>query len=94
MQGGITILENRCTILQILEIGDARTSEEVTMDWMNHPQVEREARMAQVSREELVERIARAIREDGTVEPLEGLQLRRAPRPRSWGMASPTPPYA
>ena len=32
----------------------------------------------QASREELIERIGRAAREDGTVEPLEGLQLRRA----------------
>ena len=32
----------------------------------------------QASREELIERIARAVRENGTVEPLEGVQLRRA----------------
>jgi AraC-like DNA-binding protein len=32
----------------------------------------------QASREELIERIGRAAREDGTVEPLVGLQLRRA----------------
>ena len=43
------------------------------MDLMNRQQSEREAHRAQASREELVERIARAIREDGTVEPLEGL---------------------
>jgi hypothetical protein len=92
VQGGITILENRCTILQILEIGDARTSEEVTMDWMNHPQVEREARMAQASREELVERIARAVREDGTVKPLEGLHLNRSSSPTEpkHGVSKPT----
>lgn len=48
------------------------------MDLMNHPQSEREAPRAQAGRDELVGRIARAIREDGTVEPLEGLRLRRA----------------
>jgi AraC-like DNA-binding protein len=34
--------------------------------------------MAQASRDELVERIARAIREDGTAEPLKGIRLRRS----------------
>ena len=51
------------------------------MDLMNRPQSEREAHRAQASRDELVERIARAVREDGTVVPLEGLQLRRASSP-------------
>jgi len=62
------------------------------MDLMNHPQVEREARMAQVSREELVERIARAVREDGTVEPLEGLHLNRSSLPTEpkHGVSKPT----
>src|SRR4051794_5291621 len=62
-------------------MGDARTSEEVTLDCMNHPQSEHEAHRVQVSRDELVERMARAIREDGTVESLEGLRLRRASSP-------------
>src|SRR5215212_1208637 len=66
-------------------MGDARTSEEVTMDLMNRPQSEHEAHRVQASREELVERIARAIREDGTVEPLEGLGLRRASSPTELG---------
>jgi AraC-like DNA-binding protein len=64
---------------------DARTREEAAMDLMNRPQSEREAHRAQASREELVERIARAIREDGTVEPLEGLRLRRASSPTELG---------
>ena len=55
------------------------------MDLMNRPQSEREAHRAQASREELVERMARAIREDGTVELLEGLQLRRASSPTELG---------
>lgn len=35
----------------------------------------------QANREELVERIARCIREDGTVEPLKGILLRRSSTP-------------
>jgi AraC-like DNA-binding protein len=57
------IVDNSCTILQIIEMGDA----------------------AQACRDELVERIARAIREDGTVVPLEGLRLRRASSPTELG---------
>jgi AraC-like DNA-binding protein len=56
-------------------------SEKVTMDSMNPQQVEREAHRAQANRDELVERIARAIREDGRVEPLKGLRLHRASSP-------------
>jgi AraC-like DNA-binding protein len=55
------------------------------MALMNHRQSAREAHRAQASREELVERIARAIREDGTVEPLEGLRLRYASSPTELG---------
>jgi AraC-like DNA-binding protein len=39
---------------------------------------ERTAQRAQASRNELIERIARAIHDDGTAEPLAGLRLRRA----------------
>jgi len=66
-------------------MGDAGTSDEAAMDLMNRRQSEREAHRAQASREELVERIARAIREDGTVEPLEGLRLRRTSSPTELG---------
>jgi AraC-like DNA-binding protein len=55
------------------------------MDLMNRPQSEREVNRAQASREELAERIARAVREDGTVEPLEGLRLRRESSPTELG---------
>jgi AraC-like DNA-binding protein len=51
------------------------------MDLMNRQQLEREAHMVQANRDELVERIAQAIREDGTVEPLGGLHLNRASSP-------------
>ncbi len=37
------------------------------MDVVDHQQAEREAQRVQANREELVERIARAIRADGTV---------------------------
>jgi AraC-like DNA-binding protein len=42
---------------------------------------EREERRAEANREELVERIGRATREDGTVEPLPGLHLTRVSSP-------------
>jgi AraC-like DNA-binding protein len=66
-------------------MGDARTSEEANMDLMNRPQSEHEAHRVQASRDELVERMARGIREDGTVELLEGLRLRRASSPMELG---------
>jgi AraC-like DNA-binding protein len=55
------------------------------MDLMNPPHSERETYRAQANRGELGERIARAIRKDGTIVPLEGLQLRRASSPRDLG---------
>jgi len=66
-------------------------SEKVTMDSMKPQQVEREAHRAQANRDELVERIARAIREDGRVEPLKGLRLHRASSPTEsvHGMSGP-----
>jgi AraC-like DNA-binding protein len=59
-----------------------RKSEEVSMDSTHPQQVEREANRAQASRDELVERITRAIHEDGTFEPLKGLSLNRASSPK------------
>jgi AraC-like DNA-binding protein len=47
------------------------------MSVMIAEQAEREAQRVQDSLEELVERIARTIREDGSVQPLEGLHLHR-----------------
>jgi AraC-like DNA-binding protein len=55
------------------------------MDSMKRWQSEREVQRAQASHDELVERLARAIRADGTVEPLEGLRLRRASSPTELG---------
>src|SRR5262245_6261220 len=45
-------------------------------------QAEREAHRAQSSRDELVDLIARAVREDGSAEPLKGLHLHRSSSPR------------
>ena len=55
--------------------------ENVAMDSMSPQQVEREAHRAQANKDELVERIARAIRKDGRVEPLKGLRIHRASSP-------------
>ncbi len=49
---------------------------------MPHQQAERATQKAQENTEELVELITRAIREDGTAEPLNGLFLQRASSPR------------
>ena len=57
---------------------------QVTMDSMNPQQVKGVAHRAQANRDELVERIARAIREDGRVEPLKGLHLHRRSSPTEW----------
>src|SRR5436305_2004422 len=71
------IVANDCLILRIFQMGDGAIREEVLMDVMNHRQAEREAVLMQAHREELVERIARALRQDGTVQPLQGLYLYR-----------------
>ena len=55
------------------------------MDSMTREQSEREVHRAQASRDELIERLARAIPEDGTAELLEGLRLRRASSPTDLG---------
>jgi AraC-like DNA-binding protein len=51
------------------------------MDLISPQQVEPELQRAQANRDELVERIVRAIREDGTVEPLKGLHIHRRSSP-------------
>src|SRR5918995_515919 len=85
------IVEDRCTILQIWETGDAGTSEEAAMELMNRPPSEREARRAQADRDELAERVARAVGEDGAVEAPGGLRLLRqsSPTPKDHGVSSP-----
>ena len=51
------------------------------MNSMPFQQIEREAHRTQTNRDELAELIARAIREDGTIEPLKGLRLNRSSSP-------------
>lgn len=53
----------------------------VPMAVMTYQQPERETQRVNAYREELVERIARAISDDGTVEPLPGLYLSRSSMP-------------
>src|SRR2546423_13649270 len=60
---------------------DGETREEVPTDVMIHKPAEREAELMQANREELVERIARAMREDGTTQPLQGFHLYRRSSP-------------
>jgi AraC-like DNA-binding protein len=57
------------------------TKEEVPMEMKNDQQAQREARHMHDNREELAERIAEAIREDGTLQPLTGLHLSRTSVP-------------
>lgn len=52
------------------------------MDMIQHHHSEREALRRQVNCEELVERIARAVPEDGSAQPLENLYLYRSSVPR------------
>ena len=49
---------------------------------MTPQQADHESNRAQANRDELVARIARAIRTDGTIEPLKGLHLNRASSPK------------
>jgi hypothetical protein len=68
------------------------TSEEEAQDMMNHQQAERQAELMEANREELVERIARAIGEEGTVQPFPGLHLYRHSSPRApiYGVTEPS----
>src|ERR687894_1737221 len=51
------------------------------MDPMNRPHSEREVRVAQAGRDELAERIARAVRKEGIVDLPAGLRLLRQSSP-------------
>ena len=75
------IVENDCLILHNLQMSDGETREEVPMDVMIHQQAEREAQWVQANREELIERIAQAMRADGTADLLQGLYLSRSSVP-------------
>ena len=62
------------------------------MTMMEDRQREREATLLQAYREELVERIGRAITSDGSVQPLQGLHLYRhsVPLERVYSMVDPS----
>jgi hypothetical protein len=75
------IVENDCLILHVFQMSDGETREEVPMSVMIHKPPEREALRVQAHREGLVERIGRAMREDGTTQPLPGLHLSRSSLP-------------
>src|SRR5829696_662639 len=61
------------------------------MDLMNQQQSERETQRAQAGRDELIERVARAVGDDGTVETPGRLRLLRhsSPTPKEHGVSSP-----
>src|SRR5438132_9719514 len=56
---------------------DGATRGEVAMGVIDQRPSEREAVLLQASREELVERIGRIMRQDGSAQPLQGLHLYR-----------------
>ncbi len=59
----------------------AKSSEIFDRDLTNDPQAKREADRVQANRDELTERIAQAIHQDGTIEPLKGLHFNRVSSP-------------
>src|SRR5829696_2071322 len=61
------------------------------MDLMNQQQSERETQRAQAGRDELIERVARAVGDDGTVETPGRLRLLRhsSPTPKEHGVSLP-----
>jgi AraC-like DNA-binding protein len=74
--------------------GSAEMIKEVTMDLRNAQQAEREAQRAQANREELVERMMRACREDGPVQPLEGIRFYRVSAPTELNLTLSDPAFA
>ncbi|MDC0833620.1 AraC family transcriptional regulator [Geitlerinema sp. CS-897] len=59
----------------------ARTSENCDRTLTNNLHAPREANRSQANREELTERIAQILRQDGTIEPLKGLHFKRSSFP-------------
>lgn len=64
-------------------------SQKFTSEGLNPAEATRQAQRIQANREELLERIARAVPADGTVEPLKGIRLNHfsgptEPLPRVW----------
>ena len=63
------------------------------MDARSAIDAEMDERRLEAGRAELVARLARAVREDGTVEPLKGLRLRRASVPTELGHGTSFPSF-
>ena len=63
------------------------------MQATNRWPLEQEPQQAQAMQAELVARLTRAIQTDGTVDPLEGLRLRRASSPRALGHGVAQPAF-
>lgn len=63
------------------------------MDSTNRWQSKHEAERMRVSREELIARLARVIRQDGSVEPLAGLTLHRASAPTGLAHGASCPSF-
>jgi AraC-like DNA-binding protein len=53
--------------------------------FMDESQTRRDQQRLRLAQEELVERIARLVPEDATLEPLPGLLLNRSTKPMEWG---------
>ncbi|MCA9972244.1 MAG: AraC family transcriptional regulator [Anaerolineales bacterium] len=64
------------------------------MDLINAQQTEREAQRAKANREELVERIMRACRQDGAFQPLEGVRFFRVSAPTELNLSLSDPAFA
>jgi len=76
--------QQRCLPPRSEDTGHPAPNPVMALDVMTHPQAERAdraAQWAQAHRAELVERIARAVRADGTIQPLHGLYLSRSSKP-------------
>src|SRR4051794_23597670 len=74
------IVQDHCIILQDID-GYRRSERRGRMESFSPQQVAYEAQRVQANRQELIARIAQAIREDGRVEPLKGLYLNRISSP-------------
>ena len=86
------IVQNHCIILQHTN-GYWSSGRREQMDSLSPQPGASEAQRAQANKLELVERIARAIRDDGRVEPLNGLYLNRVSSPTEPGHGMSTPAF-
>jgi AraC-like DNA-binding protein len=87
------ILQNHCTILQKPKVAEAGANDCPRMEPMNDEHSPHDAQRVLASRAELAKRIARAVPQDGVVEPLEGVRLRRASAPTETGHGVTIPAF-